>query len=80
MLGAPTCQERVLTEVGRGTKAKTKVQLIVELWPRRGSRGAWALLRIRPVPLTGQSGDQMIYLPYGGTEAGARLPPIHPYL
>ena len=76
MPGAPTCQGRVLTEVGPGTKAKTKVQLIAELWPCRGSRGARALLRIRPLPLTGQSGDQMIYLPYGGTEAGARLPPI----
>ena len=76
MPGAPTCQGRVLTEVGPGTKAKTKVQLIAELWPCRGSRGARALLRIRPLPLTGQSGDQMIYLPYGGTEAEARLPPI----
>ena len=76
MPGAPTCQGRVLTEVGPGTKAKTKVQLIAELWPCRGSRGARALLRIRPLPLTGQSGDQMIYLFYGGTGAGARLPPI----
>ena len=33
--GAPTCQVRVRTEVGPGTEARAKVQLIVELWPRR---------------------------------------------
>ena len=39
-IGAPTPQGRVRTEVGFGIEAKAKVQLIAQLWPRRGSRGA----------------------------------------
>ena len=38
--GAPTCQGRVRTEVGPGTEATAEVQLIAELWPRRGCRVA----------------------------------------
>ena len=41
--GAPTCQGRVRTEVGPGTEARAKLPLMVQLWPRRGSRGARAL-------------------------------------
>jgi hypothetical protein len=41
--GAPICQLRVRTELGIGTEARAKVQLIVQLCPRRGSRGARAL-------------------------------------
>ena len=42
-LGAPTCQGRVRTEVGRGIEARAKVPLVAQLWPRRGSQGARAL-------------------------------------
>ena len=42
-LGALTCQGRVPTEVGPGIEARAKVPLVVQLWPRRRSRGARAL-------------------------------------
>ena len=46
--GAPTCQGGgVRTEVDPVTEAGTKVQLIAELLPRRGSQGARARWRIR---------------------------------
>ena len=48
--GAPTCQERVRTEVGPGTEAGTKVHLIAQLWQRRGSRGARAPFEDPPPP------------------------------
>ena len=59
-LGAPTCQGRVRTEVGPGTEAKAKVPLIVELWRRRGSRGARAISEDPGTTPTGQLGYNML--------------------
>ena len=42
---------RLRTEVGFGTEARTNVQLITELWPRRGSRGDRALGMISGSPI-----------------------------
>ena len=59
MPGTTTCHGRVRPEVGPGTEAGTKVQLKTELWPRRGSRGARALLEDPGDPPTGQLGNNM---------------------
>ena len=58
--GVPTCQGRVRTDVGPGTEAEAKAQLIDQLWPRRGSRGARVLWRIRDTPPPGQLGNKML--------------------
>ena len=57
--GTTTCHGRVRPDVGLGTRAGTKVQLIAERWPRRGSRGARALWRIRGTLPTRQLGYQL---------------------
>ena len=76
------------TEVGPGTEALVKVPLISKLWPRRGSRGARAVSEDpgdHPHhPDLKRLGGKMYlkyhlavpHLPCGGTEAGARVPPI----
>jgi len=54
--GTTTCHGCVRPDVGPGTEAGTKSQLIDERWQRRGSRGARALWRIRGILPTGQLG------------------------
>ena len=57
--GTTTCNGRVRPEVGPGTEAGAKVQLIAQRWPRRGSRGARAIWRIGGTPPTGQLGHKL---------------------
>ena len=59
LLGVPSCQGRVRTKMGFSTEAGTKVQLVAELWPRRGAPEAPGPFGVSGDPLIGQLGKSM---------------------